>query len=59
MIINPTNPLLKQEKLTTLRTAFSESDLPILVDVLDWALIPESFRAEIKQNYELFYPVDK
>ena len=30
-----------------LRESFSESDLPILVDVLDWARIPESFRQEI------------
>jgi predicted nucleotidyltransferase len=33
--------------VTHLREAFSESDLPILVDVLDWARIPESFRQEI------------
>lgn len=30
-----------------LREAFSESNLPILVDILDWARIPESFRLEI------------
>ena len=33
--------------VVALRDAFSESDLPILVDVLDWARIPESFRQEI------------
>lgn len=30
-----------------LREAFSESNLPITVDILDWALIPESFRQAI------------
>lgn len=30
-----------------LREAFSESNLPITVDILDWARIPESFRQEI------------
>lgn len=33
--------------LPRLREAFAESRLPILVDVLDWAGIPEEFRAEI------------
>ncbi len=33
--------------VTALREAFSQSDLPILIDVLNWARIPESFRQEI------------
>jgi len=36
-----------QKNLAALRSALSESSLPILVDVLDWAQIPESFRREI------------
>jgi hypothetical protein len=31
------------------RDAFSESNLPILVDILDWARIPDSFREEIER----------
>ena len=31
--------------------AFTESDLPIFVQLVDWAWIPESFHAEILANY--------
>jgi predicted nucleotidyltransferase len=31
--------------------AFSESDLPIFVQLVDWAAIPEAFHAEIEANY--------
>ncbi len=34
-----------------LREAFSDSDLPVIVQVVDWAALPESFRAEISHNY--------
>ncbi|MBF0262482.1 MAG: nucleotidyltransferase domain-containing protein [Magnetococcales bacterium] len=34
-----------------LKAAFEESDLPIQVDVLDWDLLPDSFREEILGNY--------
>ena len=40
--------------LAAVRTAFSESNIPILVDVLDWAQIPESFRQEILTDYMVF-----
>lgn len=44
---------LKKEtaQLEDLREALIESDLPIRVDVVDWARIPESFRAEIEWAY--------
>ena len=38
---------LAKLEVAHLRDAFSESNLPILVDVLDWAQIPDSFRQEI------------
>lgn len=44
---NPADPLQPQSYLSDLRVAFSESDIPIMVDILDWARIPESFRQEI------------
>ena len=44
---NPVDLNLRQSSLSDLREAFSESDLPILVDILDWALIPESFHQEV------------
>ncbi len=44
---------LKQETPTimNLKEAFIESDLPIRVDVLDWARIPDDFRHEIERAH--------
>ena len=39
--------------LGDLHEAFSESDLPIKVDVLDWACVTESFREIIRNQYEV------
>jgi predicted nucleotidyltransferase len=47
VVRNPVDLSLRQSALIDLRDALTESDLPILVDVLDWALIPESFHQEI------------
>jgi predicted nucleotidyltransferase len=38
-------------QLDALRDAFSDSNLPILVQVVDWARIPPSFRAEIEVGF--------
>jgi predicted nucleotidyltransferase len=40
-----------QKQLSSLRNALSESNLPILVDVLDWARIPPDFRREIERQH--------
>jgi hypothetical protein len=37
--------------LDTLREAFSDSNLPILVQAVDWARIPPSFRAEVDAGF--------
>lgn len=37
--------------LPDLKEALVESNLPIRVDVVDWARIPESFRREIERAY--------
>ena len=44
---------LKQEtrQLEEMREALVESDLPISVDVVDWALIPATFHREIERAY--------
>ena len=47
VVRNPNDLSKPQTDLFDLREAFSESNLPILVDVLDWARIPERFRQEI------------
>lgn len=40
-----------QENIAEIKERLSESDIPFLVDVLDWARIPESFRLEISKEY--------
>jgi predicted nucleotidyltransferase len=40
-----------QKNLARLRDAFTECNLPMLVEVLDWARIPETFRREIQKNH--------
>lgn len=42
---------LDSDTLWRLKDAFSESDLPILVDVLDWHAISDSFRDVIEVQY--------
>ena len=44
---------LESARLEALRDAFSESDLPIRVDVTDWHAISEPFRKVIGRNYEV------
>ncbi len=41
-------PLLTLGKL---REAFSDSDLPFMVDLVDWASIDEAFRKVIQSSY--------
>lgn len=59
VVRNPADPSQAQATLGRLREALSESDLPILVDVLDWARIPESFREEIRRAHVVLYSPSK
>lgn len=51
VVRNPHDLLQPCEQIFDLIEAFIDSDLPIRVDVLDWARIPESFRREIERAY--------
>lgn len=48
-----TDTPLEAPHLANLQEAFSESDLPFRVDVLDWANTTEDFRRIIAQSYEV------
>ena len=48
---NPRHPHTETGALDPLKEAFMESNLPIRVDVMDWARIPESFHREIEQAH--------
>ncbi len=52
VIRNPKNLLQKQTSaIADLRAALSESNLPLLVDVHDWAALPEEFHKNISEKY--------
>lgn len=59
VVRNPADPTQAQVALGRLREALSESGLPILVDVLDWAYIPESFREEISRAHVVVHSPSK
>jgi predicted nucleotidyltransferase len=57
VVRNPAGLDQPQKRLGALREALSESNLPILVDILDWARIPEDFRREIERRHvTIFLP---
>jgi len=51
VVRNPHDLERETAGLPALRAALSESNLPLLVDIVDWARIPESFRQEIEAAY--------
>ncbi len=51
VVRNPADPRQPLADLGALVDAFGESDLPFLVDVFDWARLPEGFRREIARAH--------
>lgn len=50
VVIDDQNEIpLKQ--LSDLREKFTESNLPILVDIMSWSTIPDEFKEEIKKAH--------
>jgi len=47
---------VSQTRMAELKSALVESNLPIMVDVVDWARIPEAFRREIEKDYRVIQP---
>ena len=45
---------ISEKTLSVLRNAFSDSNLPILVDVYSWKNIPAAFKIEITRAHEIF-----
>ena len=57
-IIDPDGVNIPPQQIYALKNAIEESNLPILVDVLDWTLLPEAFQKEIeKEHVVLVCPV--
>ncbi len=58
LVIVNDNPL-KTLQLFNIKEALSESDLPIMVDVLAWSDIDETFKHIIQKEYEIIQKKDK
>ena len=50
LVIRNPRQLEQPLHLQKLRAALADSNLPIVVDVLDWASIPDDFRREIQSQ---------
>lgn len=48
---------LNHHEFYDFQTALNESTIPILIQVFDWATIPESFRQNIQRRYEVLWRV--
>ena len=53
---NPIHLDQPQANIYRLRSALADSNLPMSVEVLDWARLPTAFRAEIERHYILLRP---
>lgn len=51
VIRQPADPKQETPQLPAIREALVESNLPIRVDVVDWARIPDTFHREIERAY--------
>ena len=51
VLLNPVNADSSVNNIPTLRSALQDSSLPFLVDVHDWALLPDGFRQNIQKRF--------
>ncbi len=55
---NPLQLNKPSSELALFKSALRDSNIPILIDVVDWATLPEMFREEILKQYQVIYPVN-
>jgi predicted nucleotidyltransferase len=60
VVLTPNRKKLPLQILMELKEKIRESNIPILVDLFDWARLPESFHKNIEACHELFFsiPID-
>lgn len=51
VVRNPANLAAETPNWADLQDALRDSDLPMLVDIHDWAQLPESFHRAIERDY--------
>ena len=55
VIIGRKKEIIPGEILNDLKEKIMESNIPILVELFDWARLPESFHNNIKEKYEVLF----
>lgn len=55
VILTPDRKKLPLDTLMELKEKIRESNIPILVELFDWARLPESFHKNIEATHEVFY----
>lgn len=55
VIRNPSQLDKPSHELLVFKSALRDSNIPILIDVVDWAKLTEPFRREILEHYLLVY----
>ena len=58
VIVTPDRQKLPIDVLTELKEKIMNSNIPILVDLFDWARLPESFHKNIEASHEVVYRYD-
>ena len=51
VLLDPEQPERPCPSILELKRALQNSHIPILIDIMDWAVLSENFQAEIKKNY--------
>jgi len=57
VIVTKSEKKLNIKELTDFKDTLQESNIPILIQVMDWNRIPESFHKNILINYEVLLSV--
>lgn len=57
VVVTPPTQPLDIDQLVDFKLALQQSNIPILVQVLDWQRIPQSFRENILARYEVLLRV--
>jgi predicted nucleotidyltransferase len=50
---------LSLDEYSKISEAIRDSNIPILVEIRDWAMLPESFHKNIEQKYEILFAKKK
>ena len=49
----------KSFDLSKLKETITQSNIPFLVDILEFNSLPDEFKKEISNNHEIIYPTEK